>query len=80
MVNACSPSIIFSGKKSIPIEKAVHITCVNLSEVVAESKPAGAVLVSERDDILELVGDEESAAMRREWCGWQGRWAERQVT
>ncbi len=57
MVNACSPSIIFSGKKSIPIEKAVHITCVNLSEVVAESKPAGAVLVSERDDILELIGE-----------------------
>ena len=55
MVNACSPSIIYSGKKSIPIEKAVHITCVNLSEVVAESKPAGAVLVSERDDILELM-------------------------
>jgi hypothetical protein len=46
-----------SGKKSIPIEKAVHITCVNLSDVVAERNPVGAVLVSERDDILELIGE-----------------------
>lgn len=38
----------------MPIEKAVHITCVNLSDVVADRNPAGAVLVSERDDILEL--------------------------
>ena len=50
----------------MPIEKAVHITCVNLSDVVAERKPdVGAVLVSERDDILELIGEGRDGIDRR---------------
>ncbi len=48
----------------MPIEKAVHITCVNLSDVVAERNPVGAVLVSDRDDILELMIGESRDGIR----------------